>query len=65
MCKYCQSYGCDYANVNDIPTNFEIDSISLHMSNGWLYVYYKGLEESDGTRLDINYCPMCGRKLNE
>lgn len=56
-CPYCQSGIGRHKSLSDdmlepmIRVNVE--------SKGFLFIKYKGVHEL----LDINYCPICGRKL--
>lgn len=60
MCKYCDG---DF--VGDKPicalTNKETHGIEIIVENGFIYAYCKCGRKSV---VEINYCPMCGEKLN-
>ena len=73
MCKYCKEINHDNHNINGgyfelIPTaGFEND----RKYDSWI-LKNKGdrkagimilTDGSNGVYFDINYCPMCGRKL--
>jgi hypothetical protein len=53
MCKYCEG------KEKQDEYGFYIEQ---HKGNWWLNsIFYDIVQESS----DINYCPMCGRKLKE
>lgn len=56
MCEYCKN------NMEGQPLNIDWNSIELIVDNCFLYAYcdcgYRNITE-------INYCPMCGRKLGD
>ena len=56
MCKYCKD------NMEGQPLNIDWNNIELIVDNCFLYAYcdcgYRNITE-------INYCPMCGRKLGD
>jgi hypothetical protein len=57
-CKYCKPNSINYA----LGYNLGVNEGSLYCRNGWL----KYEDEYDGSyeyEIKINYCPMCGRKL--
>ena len=57
-CKYCKPNSINYALGYDLGAN----GGSLHCRNGWLK-YEDEYDESFDFLIKINYCPMCGRKL--
>lgn len=57
-CKYCKPNSINYALGYDLGKN----EGSLHCRNGWLK-YEDEYNESFDFLIKINYCPMCGRKL--
>lgn len=59
MCKYCengewQSDGAIRMNLQKIDSNSTI-----------LDVYYEGYSENGEAEFEIEFCPFCGRKLND
>ena len=63
MCKYCE----DKRENPDMPSNnydFEVDidsdGLNIYVAMGNNYE-----AQSGSAIIDINFCPMCGRKLNE
>jgi hypothetical protein len=69
MCEYCEpsKHGiCTPMAVNDI--GFKVPLVDLWFDNEKrnnriiMLVHY---DESEPIKLNINYCPMCGRNLKE
>ncbi len=63
-CKYCEGI---QQLAYEIKDNHYID-IEVNSINGSLELYYSN--EADGKfvfikSININYCPMCGRKLDQ
>lgn len=58
-CKYCISGETGQAIISEIDTN-------VYLENGWVEVETLD-EDIDRVQFSakINYCPMCGRKLEE
>ena len=61
MCKHCDSK-FNNVELNNKKSDFEIeideDGLNIYFNQGNAYENY-----SDSAIIDINYCPMCGRKL--
>lgn len=57
-CKYCNNEGIKiyYEDPNAVRGHIKIEDN---------YLYAIDLERRKIERAEINYCPMCGRKLNE
>lgn len=63
MCKYCKAdlknveltteKSCFYVDIDE-------DGLNIYFQQGNMYENY-----SDSTVIEINYCPMCGRKLGD
>lgn len=71
MCKYCDDKGSRTSlgilGFDDYPTQveFSIDDDG----DGSIYVSWCAYDECTGytddwLKVDVNYCPWCGRKLN-
>jgi len=62
MCKYCEGPNEDRLTLQD--EDFEEVKLKI-----WSYYFLDKVTLSDAFTGDdsipINYCPMCGRKLNE
>lgn len=56
-CKYCAPNSINYALDYDLDG----EGSSLYCRRGWLQ-YVDGYEE-EVFAIKINYCPMCGRKV--
>ena len=62
MCDYCnneQDFNIKEAWVFDKDIKEELN---IFVEESHLTIDYKNAE-ADGFYIDINYCPMCGRKL--
>ena len=57
-CKYCKPNSINYALGYDVDG----EGSSLYCRRGWLK-YVDEYEEEEKFAIKINYCPMCGRKL--
>jgi len=60
MCKYCEK---EYDNkIFETNSDFEIDvdseGLNIYFSQGNMWENY-----SDNACIEINFCPMCGKKL--
>lgn len=53
MCKYCKLVSGETKSMNKYENLF----ISRHCNTYFI--------ECDDDEIEINYCPMCGRKLGE
>ena len=62
MCKYCES---DY-EVNLLSAKENDADVKMFKNRIWLKAY-SFLDDplNDYEEIEINYCPMCGRKLGE
>lgn len=56
-CECCNNKGIKFYYEN--PTSYQYMFIEDN------YLYAIDLERRSKERVEINYCPMCGRKLNE
>ena len=69
MTKECICYHAEEHNVAEIAHIDSMDSlIGLELEYDAAYEnHLLNVNSSDGTefKVKINYCPMCGRKLNE
>lgn len=78
MCKYCKQFGKDEEGNpislkrKSVPLGvFGKGEVELELNvhgnfryiSAWFTYWDKG--ESIGGSIDINYCPMCGRKLKK
>lgn len=63
QCKYCQG-GPIYSSDSD---ELEKEYLYLHIKNDNLNLFYENADpyESLYKKFEINYCPMCGRKLRK
>lgn len=61
MCKYCDLVSGDEIDIGDNQN--QTLYIERHNNNFSISTHLYNSEEEDET--DINYCPMCGRKLGE
>ena len=61
MCEYCKRDKAK-AMLNKYRITVEIGYLCGDTS---LEIEYDGAYESESASIDINYCPMCGRKLKE
>ena len=50
---------CDYCREDAI--GFKVDYLVKKVSGRW--VVEVGIDHCEWIRIEINYCPMCGRKL--
>ena len=57
MCKYCEGDNQNRKNLGD--TNFNPIYIWSKYEKSYLLI-----DDGKTDLIDINYCPMCGRKLN-
>lgn len=73
MCEYCRDdedkkfiiYGYSSKNSNNPDEEYTVD-LWTHKNNLALFIYKTfGPGYIDVPTIKINYCPMCGRKLNE
>lgn len=73
MCKFCEIESDEFGNYNYVGSNFEV-SKRIDGKNQNFEVYLFDSPEDEGfvlqvsgvhtqLTIDINYCPMCGRKL--
>ena len=58
-CEYCHPDADGY--VKPIEENGHAFIYLGLFGRMWLYISFKG----DSRACDINYCPMCGRRLSE
>ena len=58
---------CNHCNLKkeNIKTDFKNDAITTYIDcdTNKIRIDYASLNETDGTTMNIYYCPMCGRKL--
>lgn len=61
QCKYCKGEPI-YSSDSD---ELEKEYLYLHIKNNNLNLFYENADpyESLFNKFEINYCPMCGRKL--
>ena len=64
MCEYCDS---EYYLDNEPLTKTDKNTIGdvIIADNGYLFYLYSDAMIDYECEYHINYCPMCGRKLNE
>lgn len=55
MCKYCEG---DSITRQDIMTDRYLNAVCIWDENELL------IDDGESTSTKINYCPMCGRKLD-
>ena len=62
MCEYCaKEYdNKQFKTKSDFEIEIDTDGLNIYFNQGNMYENY-----SDSTIIPINFCPMCGRKLNE
>lgn len=65
-CEYCHfdSRGADFANSDDCTFQLAKFTHGRYYVNAWSGDAWSG-ENFDVDSEFINYCPMCGRKLNK
>lgn len=56
MCEFCNEYNNKY---------IEKDNLSIEICETRLCINYNGRHEGSSLYININFCPMCGRKLEE
>ncbi|MGL4367411.1 MAG: hypothetical protein ACRCTQ_03930 [Brevinemataceae bacterium] len=55
-------FGCDLCTGNIVKTkNFLGHVVEYLISDGFLYI--ETLEDNSSEEMEINFCPICGRKL--
>ena len=58
MCKYCDG------TINDRDCLFDVDDIRIYIGGSSL-LFLDSEEYNIDENFEINYCPMCGKKLGE
>lgn len=62
-CEYCQ--GTTPINMADVSIGNEMDILKMYVEKGYISAFYNAysLDSSFDGKTYINFCPMCGRKL--
>ena len=63
MCEYCEKN--EAGNFRELTDDCPNARFYADLSFGKLYLEYTEDEVTDYALVEINYCPMCGRKLKE
>jgi hypothetical protein len=58
MCDYCENTRPLFGNLY---SDFYVEIINGDVID----IHFYGSEQNGDGSFEINYCPMCGRKLNE
>lgn len=58
MCKFCEGRKIHKVEIQDIVFNIQIN-------NDEIIIRSKTEDSTSDIYIDINYCPMCSRKLSE
>ena len=63
MCEYCEE--SEIGTFRELTDDCPNARFYADLGFGKLYLEYTEDEETDYALVEINYCPMCGRKLAE
>ena len=62
MCEYCSG---ERSIMNLVVETFKKENVFFNIIGNWIYLIRKDGTININTRWGINYCPMCGRKLED
>lgn len=62
MCEYCSG---ERSIMNLVVETFKKENVFFNIIGNWIYLIRKDGTININTRWRINYCPMCGTRLED